>query len=96
MRAARSEAIGLELADVDLEEGVLRARGKGSKERLVPIGRQALARSRAYLRARAPGCWSAARAESRCSSTTAAAGSRARASTRSCRATRAAPGWSSG
>ena len=28
-----SEAIGLELADVDLEEGLLRARGKGSKER---------------------------------------------------------------
>ena len=33
-----SEAIGLELVDVDLEEGVLRARGKGSKERVVPIG----------------------------------------------------------
>ena len=28
-----SEAIGLELGDVDLEERVLRARGKGSKER---------------------------------------------------------------
>jgi integrase/recombinase XerD len=33
-----SEAIGLELADVDLDTGILRARGKGSKERLVPIG----------------------------------------------------------
>ena len=33
-----SEAIGLELADLDLEGGVLRARGKGNKERLVPIG----------------------------------------------------------
>ncbi len=33
-----SEAIGLELGDVDLEAGILRARGKGSKERLVPIG----------------------------------------------------------
>ncbi len=33
-----SEAIGLEIGDVDLETGVLRARGKGSKERLVPIG----------------------------------------------------------
>jgi integrase/recombinase XerD len=43
-----SEAIALELADVDLE-GVLRARGKGSKERLVPIGRQAVAALRAYL-----------------------------------------------
>ena len=43
-----SEAIGLALADVDLEEGMLRARGKGSKERLVPIGRQAVAALRAY------------------------------------------------
>jgi integrase/recombinase XerD len=37
-----SEAIGLELGDVDLEEGMLRARGKGSKERIVPVGRQAI------------------------------------------------------
>ena len=37
-----SEAIGLELADVDLEAGVLVARGKGSKERIVPIGRAAV------------------------------------------------------
>jgi integrase/recombinase XerD len=37
-----SEAIGLELGDVDLEEGMLRARGKGSKERIVPVGRQAV------------------------------------------------------
>jgi integrase/recombinase XerD len=44
-----SEAIGLELSDVDLEEGVVRARGKGSKERLVPIGRQAVSALRAYL-----------------------------------------------
>jgi integrase/recombinase XerD len=43
-----SEAIGLELADIDLEEGVLCARGKGSKERLVPIGREAVAAVRAY------------------------------------------------
>jgi integrase/recombinase XerD len=49
-----SEAVGLELADVDLEEGLLRARGKGSKERLVPIGRQALAALRAYCRSGRP------------------------------------------
>ena len=36
-----SEAIGLDLADVDLEDGLLRTRGKGSKERLVPVGREA-------------------------------------------------------
>ncbi|MFL5823975.1 MAG: site-specific tyrosine recombinase XerD [Solirubrobacteraceae bacterium] len=44
-----SEAIGLRLSDVDLEVGVLRARGKGSKERLVPIGGKAVASLRAYL-----------------------------------------------
>ncbi|MGD1058005.1 MAG: site-specific tyrosine recombinase XerD [Solirubrobacteraceae bacterium] len=49
-----SEAVGLELADVDLEEGLLRARGKGSKERIVPIGRQALAALNAYLRSGRP------------------------------------------
>ncbi len=44
-----SEAIDLELGDIDLQAGVLRARGKGSKERLVPVGRQAVAAVRAYL-----------------------------------------------
>ena len=41
-----SEAIGLEVGDVDLEAGVLRARGKGSKERIVPIGREAVLATR--------------------------------------------------
>ncbi|MCW3029470.1 MAG: tyrosine recombinase XerD [Solirubrobacterales bacterium] len=49
-----SEAIGLELADVDLDEGVLCARGKGSKERIVPIGRQAVGALRAYCRSGRP------------------------------------------
>jgi integrase/recombinase XerD len=44
-----SEAIGLELMDVDIDEGVLRARGKGSKERVVPIGQAALKALRMYL-----------------------------------------------
>jgi integrase/recombinase XerD len=43
-----SEVTGLELADVDEEDGLLRARGKGSKERLVPIGSHALAALGAY------------------------------------------------
>jgi integrase/recombinase XerD len=45
-----SEAIGLELRDIDLEDRVLRARGKGSKERLVPIGGAALRALEDYLR----------------------------------------------
>ncbi len=44
-----SEVTSLELSDLDLEAGVLRARGKGSKERLVPVGRAARAALRAYL-----------------------------------------------
>jgi integrase/recombinase XerD len=43
-----SETIGLGLEDVDLEEGMLRARGKGSKERVVPVGRTAVAALEAY------------------------------------------------
>jgi integrase/recombinase XerD len=43
-----SEATGLEIDDVDLVEHMLRARGKGSKERVVPIGRSAVVALRAY------------------------------------------------
>ena len=44
-----SEATGLEVSDVDLEAGILRARGKGAKERLVPIGSAASRALVAYL-----------------------------------------------
>ncbi len=44
-----SEAITLELSEIDLEAGMLRARGKGSKERLVPIGSKAIETLKAYL-----------------------------------------------
>jgi integrase/recombinase XerD len=44
-----TEAISLELSEIDLEAGMLRARGKGSKERLVPIGSQAITSLQAYL-----------------------------------------------
>src|ERR687893_2459749 len=33
-----SEAIAIEVTDLDMEAGILRARGKGAKERIVPIG----------------------------------------------------------
>jgi integrase/recombinase XerD len=49
-----SEVVDLELSQVDLEEGLLRARGKGSKERLVPIGRLAVRAVEAYLRGGRP------------------------------------------
>jgi integrase/recombinase XerD len=44
-----SEAVGLERAGVDLENRIVRAIGKGSKERIVPIGRQAVEALRRYL-----------------------------------------------
>ncbi len=44
-----SEATGLAVTDLDLDELVLRAHGKGSKERLIPIGRTAAEAIRRYL-----------------------------------------------
>jgi integrase/recombinase XerD len=44
-----SEAVGLERAGVDLEQRIVRAIGKGSKERIVPIGREAVDALRRYL-----------------------------------------------
>jgi integrase/recombinase XerD len=49
-----SETIGLELGDIDTRQGFLRARGKGSKERLVPLGRKAIAAISVYLRSGRP------------------------------------------
>ena len=44
-----SEAVGLDLDDVDAVERVVRLDGKGGKQRLVPIGRPALDALDAYL-----------------------------------------------
>ena len=44
-----SELVSLELNDLNLETRVLVARGKGSKERLVPVGTPAAEAVRAYL-----------------------------------------------
>ncbi|MBB4664816.1 site-specific tyrosine recombinase XerD [Conexibacter arvalis] len=44
-----SEAVDMTLDELDVEDGVLRANGKGSKERLVPIGSKALEALRHYL-----------------------------------------------
>ena len=45
-----SETIDLEIGHVDLVDHVVRARGKGSKERLVPVGRTAARAVADYLR----------------------------------------------
>jgi integrase/recombinase XerD len=45
-----SEAVGLDLVDLDLEDGTLRVLGKGQKERVVPVGRGARVAVEAYLR----------------------------------------------
>jgi integrase/recombinase XerD len=44
-----SELVGLDVDDVDLEDGGVRVFGKGSKEREVPLGRFALEALAAYL-----------------------------------------------
>jgi integrase/recombinase XerD len=44
-----SEAVDMQLDEIDVEDGVLRANGKGGKERLVPIGSKALEALRFYL-----------------------------------------------
>jgi integrase/recombinase XerD len=44
-----SEAVGLERGAVDLEQRLVRALGKGDKERVVPIGREAADALRRYL-----------------------------------------------
>jgi integrase/recombinase XerD len=44
-----SEAVGVDLDELDLEAGVLRVTGKGMKERIVPVGSKAVAALLAYL-----------------------------------------------
>jgi integrase/recombinase XerD len=44
-----SEAVGLDLDELDMEQGVVRLLGKGSKERIVPVGSYARAAVEAYL-----------------------------------------------
>ena len=45
-----SELVSLEVDDVDLEQGFVRAFGKGSKERVIPVHPQAVALLGRYLR----------------------------------------------
>jgi site-specific recombinase XerD len=43
------EAVDLDLGDVDFEQEAIRVRGKGGKERVVPLGEEAAYRLRHYL-----------------------------------------------
>ncbi|RMG44822.1 MAG: site-specific tyrosine recombinase XerD [Acidobacteria bacterium] len=46
-----SELVSLRLREVDLRRGLVRVTGKGRRERVVPLGRKALAALRRYLEA---------------------------------------------
>jgi len=45
-----SELCGLGVSDLNLEMGVLRTTGKGNKQRLVPVGKEAIQSVREYLK----------------------------------------------
>jgi integrase/recombinase XerD len=49
-----SEAVGLDVNDVDLRRSFVRAHGKGNKERIVPLGREAASAVTRYLRSGRP------------------------------------------
>ena len=72
-----SEAVGLDVDDLDTVDQTVLLRGKGGKQRIVPVGSYALAAVDAYLvRGPARAGLDRARARRRCSSTPAADGSR--------------------
>jgi integrase/recombinase XerD len=49
-----SEVVGLDVTDIDMRRGFVRAHGKGSKERIVPLGKQAAASVLRYLQSGRP------------------------------------------
>jgi tyrosine recombinase XerC len=50
-----SELVGLKDADVDFEEGWIKVRGKGNKERIVPVAGKALEALKSYVTSRGKG-----------------------------------------
>lgn len=51
-----SEAVGLDLDDIDLAQGIVRVYGKGSKERIDPLSDASRERMREYLQRRSEFC----------------------------------------
>jgi integrase/recombinase XerD len=49
-----SELVGLRMSDLDAEAALVRVTGKGGKQRLVPLGREALAAVDGYLQSERP------------------------------------------
>lgn len=49
-----SELVGINITDLDLDEGIVRIRGKGKRERLAPIGKFAVAAILRWLAVRKP------------------------------------------
>ncbi len=47
-----AELVGLDFADLDVDEGLVRVTGKGGKSRIVPVGRQAKRALSAWIEAR--------------------------------------------
>ena len=68
-----AELVGLNLADVKLDERQLRVTGKGSRERVLPVGRMAVEWLHKWLKLRP--CWPAT-SWRRCSSPSASSGCR--------------------
>ncbi len=63
-----SEAVGIDIDDLDRDEGALLLRGKGGKQRIVPVGSFALAAIDAYVTTARPALVSSAASRS-CSGT---------------------------
>ena len=49
-----SELVGIDIDDLDLEDGIVRVRGKGKRERLAPLGSHAIKAIKRWQRARRP------------------------------------------
>ena len=92
-----SEAVGLDLDDLDLDDGTLRVLGKGSKERVVPDRpRRADARSTAYLARRPARAAQRPGARARRATPTRSSSTRAAGASRASRAGRSSAGPASG